>query len=221
MPQFWAERLITIATFFDPVCPWCYIGKARLDRATDSRPRGQIERFWRPFLLNPDMPAEGVDRQAYLRWKFGGESGAAEVIRALVEAAESESLDFQPDRISRTPNTVNAHRMLHWANLEGLDVSQMIDQLYASYFCRGLDIGRAPVLAEIAERCGFDGPLVRRLLAGDSDHDQVATWNRRARRMGIDSIPCSIVNDDYVIRGAQSASVWNGILDRLETGAEN
>ena len=150
------------------------------------RPGSGYGKLWLPFLLNPDMPAEGVDRQAYLRWKFGGESGAAEAIWALVEAAESESLAFKPHRISRTSNMVNVHRMLHWANLEGLDVSQMIDQLFVSYFCKGLDIENAPVLAEIAERCGRDGALVRRLLAGDSDRDHVATRNRRARRTGID-----------------------------------
>ena len=186
----------------------------------ESRPPGQVERVWQPFLLNPDMPEAGVDRKAYLNWKFGGESGAAKVVRALVEAAESESLAFKPHRISRTPNTVNAHRSLHWAKLEGLDVSRMIDQLFVSYFCRGLDIGRAPVLADIAERCGFDGALVRRLLAGDSDHDHIISWSRRARRMGIDSIPCSIVNDAYVIQGAQPASVWTEFLDRLETEAK-
>ena len=207
-----------IEVYFDPVCPWCYIGKSRLDRAVNRMGTGPVPLAWRPFLLNPDIPAGGVDRKAYLHWKFGGEEGARTAYGPVAAAAEAEELEFRPDRISRTPSTVNAHRLLIWADVEGFDVAQLIDGMFRAYFCLGLDISETSVLVSIADACGMDGAVVDRLLEGEQDKAAVMASNRHARIRGIDSIPCFILGRSYAVHGAQPSEVWDSILRQLVDG---
>ena len=207
-----------IEVYFDPVCPWCYIGKSRLDRAINRMDTGSLQVTWRPFLLNPDIPAGGVDRKAYLHWKFGGEEGARRAYEPAATAAEAEELEFHPDRISRTPCTVNAHRLLIWANVEGFDVARLIDCMFRAYFCLGLDISESSVLVPIADACGMDGAVVDRLLRGEQDKDAVMTANQHARIRGIDSVPCFILGNSYAVHGAQPSEVWESILRQLVDG---
>ena len=207
-----------IEVYFDPVCPWCYIGKSRLDRAINRMGCGSVPLTWSPFLLNPDIPAGGVDRKAYLHWKFGGEEGARLAYEPVATAAEAEELEFHPDRISRTPSTVDAHRLLIWADVEGFDVSRLIDGMFRAYFCLGLDISESSVLVSLANACGMDGAVVDRLLKGDQDKETVMASNRRARVKGIDSIPCFILGNSYAVHGAQPSEVWQSILPQLLDG---
>ena len=207
-----------IEVYFDPVCPWCYIGKSRLDRAISRTGTGSVPLTWRPFLLNPDIPDGGVDRKAYLHWKFGGEEGARRAYGPVANAAEAERLDFHPDRISRTPSTVDSHRLLIWAEVEGFDVARLIDELFRAYFCRGLDISESSVLVSIAVACGMDGTIVDRLLRGGQDRDAVMASSQGARARGIDSIPCFILGNSFAVHGAQPGEVWDSILRRLVDG---
>ena len=207
-----------IEVYFDPVCPWCYIGKSRLDRAIDRMGTGSVPLTWRPFLLNPDIPAGGVDRKAYLHWKFGGAEGARLAYEPVATAAEAEELEFRPDRISRTPSTVDAHRLLIWADVEGFDVARLIDGMFRAYFCLGLDISESSVLVSMAGACGMDTTVVERLLKGEQEKDAVMASNQRARTRGIDSIPCFILGNSYAVHGAQSSEVWDSILRQMVDG---
>ena len=207
--------VLGIEVYFDPVCPWCYIGKSRLDRAINRMATGSVPLTWRPFLLNPDIPAGGLDRKAYLHWKLGGEEGARLAYEQVTTAAEAEELEFHPERISRTPSTVNAHRLLIWADVEGFEVARLIDGMFRAYFCLGLDISEPSALVTIADDCGMDGAVVERLLMGEQDKDAVMTSNQRARIRGIDSIPCFILGNTYAVHGAQPSEVWEPILRQL------
>ena len=159
-----------------------------------------------------------MDRKAYLHWKFGGEEGAELAYERVATAAEAEELEFHPDRISRTPSTVNAHRLLIWADVEGFDVARLIDGMFQAYFCLGLDISESSVLVSMAGACGMDGAVVDRLLKGEQDKNAVMASNRRARTRGIDSIPCFILGNSYAVHGAQPSEVWDSILRQLVDG---
>ena len=146
----------------DPICPWCYIGKTHLDVVLAERPDHPFEIEWHPFQLNPDMPPEGMDRRAYLEAKFGGRDGALRAYAPVIEAAEAAGLDIAWDRIARTPNTLDAHRLIHWAGIEGRQIAA-VSQLFDAYFLRGEDIGDREVLADLSERIGMDRDMVLRL----------------------------------------------------------
>ncbi|MEL7345359.1 MAG: DsbA family oxidoreductase, partial [Pseudomonadota bacterium] len=147
----------------DPICPWCYIGKTHLDRALAARPGHGLTIEWHPFQLNPEMSPEGVDRKAYLETKFGGPDGAAQVYGRIEEAAKSAGLEIHFDRIARTPNTIDAHRLIHWAGLEDRQHA-LKGALFVAYFEQGRDIGDKDTLAEIAGEVGMDAAMTRHLL---------------------------------------------------------
>ncbi|HHB80955.1 MAG TPA: DsbA family oxidoreductase, partial [Aliiroseovarius sp.] len=145
---------IPLYIFSDPICPWCYIGKARLDKALLARPDHPFRIEWHPFQLNPTMPPEGMDRRAYMEAKFGGKKGAVTAYQPIVDAAEAEGRDFDLSAIKRTPNTLNALRLIHWAALEGVQ-PLVVDRLFKAYFAEGRDIGQDDVLADIGAEAGM------------------------------------------------------------------
>ncbi len=212
--------MIDIETYFDPVCPWCYLGKARLDLAIEAHGDAPVRLAWSPYLLNPDIPEDGVDRTAYLHWKFGGEQGARSAYTPIVDAAQELGLEFNPSLITRTPNSIDAHRLLIWAEIEGADVGQVIDALFREYFVRGRDIGRNSVLVEIAVDCGMDGDVVGCLLGGNQDRNAVTARNAAARRRGIDAVPCFVVNRSVVVHGAQPPGVWESVFRQMAIGGD-
>ncbi|MGE3934559.1 MAG: DsbA family oxidoreductase, partial [Rhodospirillaceae bacterium] len=138
-----------IDVIVDTICPWCYIGKRRLDRALQARPHIAVEIGWRPFQLNPDMPPEGRDRRLYLAQKFGGLDRARQRNAAIAEAGAAEHIDFRFNRIDRTPNTINSHRLLLLAGRHGVQ-TEALDAVFRGYFTDGLDIGDIDVLADLA-----------------------------------------------------------------------
>ncbi len=152
----------------DPICPWCLIGKTWLDRALEQRPDHPFIVEWHPFQLNPDMPRDGMDRRAYLEAKFGGKDAAVQVYSRIEQAAESAGIHIDWSRITRTPNTLDAHRLIHWAGLEGRQTAAK-SALMNGYFREGRDIGDTGVLLDIAEKIDLDRALIERLLAGDAD----------------------------------------------------
>jgi predicted DsbA family dithiol-disulfide isomerase len=202
----------------DPICPWCYIGKARLDRALESRPEHSFEIEWHPFQLNPDMPPEGMDRRAYLEAKFGGKQGAVEFYGNIAKAAEDSGLHVNFDKIDRTPSTLDAHRAIHWAGLEGKQ-TRFVTGLFKAFFVEGLDISEHQVLVDVANSVGIDGDMIAKLLAQDVDKEGIRKRDANAREKGVRGVPCFIVDNHYVVQGAQPAEMWINVIDEISAKA--
>ena len=187
-------QTIKLDIMSDPICPWCYIGKAHLDRALESEPDHPFAIEWHPFQLNPNMPADGMDRRAYLEGKFGGKDGAVRAYAPVVEHAEKAGLKINFEAMQRTPNTLNAHRLIHWAGIEGRQTAA-VSALFKAYFVEARDIGDAEVLADIADGIEMDASVVTRLLATDEDMDDIRKRDAHSREMGISSVPTFIVGE--------------------------
>ena len=206
--------MIKLDIFSDPICPWCYIGKANLDRALEAHPDHPFIIEWHPFQLNHNMPIGGMDRQHYLEAKFGGQRGAVEAYMPVVEHAEKAGLSINFEEIKRTPNTLDAHRLIHWAGLEGRQTAA-VSALFKAYFVEGRDIGDASELTDIAGEIGLDRAMIEQLLAGDADKDDIQARDAHARERGIRSVPCFIVGNQHVISGAQPPEMWAKVTEEL------
>ncbi|HSF63127.1 MAG TPA: DsbA family oxidoreductase [Paracoccaceae bacterium] len=206
--------MIQLDVFSDPICPWCWIGKTNLDRALESRPDHPFQVEWHPFQLNPDMPREGVDRREYLEAKFGGKDRAVQVYARVAEAARAAGLEIDFERMERTPNTLDAHRLIHWAGLEGRQHA-MVGRLFRAYFREGADIGDADTLVRLAGEAGLDGAMVARLLSTDADRDDLAARDAHARSRGVNAVPTFLIDNRYVVQGAQPVQAWQGIIDDI------
>jgi predicted DsbA family dithiol-disulfide isomerase len=211
--------MVKLDIMSDPICPWCYIGKTNLDRALEQRPDHPFTITWHPFQLNPDMPKGGIDRREYLETKFGGKEGAVKAYAPVVEHAEKAGLKINFEAIEKTPNTLDAHRLIHWAGIEGHQIP-VVDALFQAYFVDGRDIGDADVLADIADSCGMDASIVLRLLATDEDLREIVDRDAAARGMGVTSVPTFIVASQHAVPGAQPTELWLKVLDDLAQGAE-
>ena len=206
--------MIKLDILSDPICPWCLIGKARLDAALAARPDAPFAIEYHPFQLNPDMPPEGMDRRAYLEAKFGGKAQAAEVYARIDAAARESGIEIDFARIDRTPNTLDAHRLIHWAGLEGRQLA-VVSALFAAYFLEGRDIGDRDTLADIADSAGLDAAMIRRLLAGDADRAEIAARDAHARERGVTGVPTHIVAGQHVVPGAQPTELWIKLIDEI------
>lgn len=209
--------MITLDIFSDPICPWCYIGKALLDRALEARPDHPFTVAWHPFQLNPEMPAGGMDRRDYLEAKFGGQMEAVKVYQQVLDAAAAAGVEIDVAAISRTPNTLDAQRLIHWAGLEGRQ-NAAVAALFRAYFREGRDIGVPEVLADIGAGIGMDRDMVARLLATESDRAEIAARDSHARARGIRGVPCFIVANAHVLQGAQPTELWLQVIDELTEG---
>lgn len=207
--------MIKLDIISDPICPWCYIGKTHLDRALEANPDHPFEIEWHPFQLNPDMPDGGMDRREYLETKFGGKENAVRVYSQIAEAAEASGLKIDFEAMKVTPNTIDAHRLIHWAGLEGRQTA-VVSRLFKAYFEEGLDIGDRTVLLDIAEGVGLDRAMVETLLRGDADVDDIRTRDTHARERGVTGVPTFVVNQQYVVPGAQPPDMWQRVLDELQ-----
>lgn len=205
----------------DPICPWCYIGKANLDKALSELDDHPFVIEWHPFQLNPDMPAEGVDRRAYLEGKFGGKEGAVRAYAPVAEHAEKAGLTLNLDKIARTPNTLNAHRLIHWAGVEGKQ-TEVVDALFQAYFVDGKDIGSVDVLTNIGTSVGFEADVLRNLLNSDNDLNDIRDRDMHSRKMGVSSVPTFIVANQHAVPGAQPPELWKQVIaDILSQLAEH
>ncbi|HTP97863.1 MAG TPA: DsbA family oxidoreductase [Casimicrobiaceae bacterium] len=191
----------------DVVCPWCYIGKRRLEaalaRLRQSEPDFLYEIRWHPFQLNPDLPPSGVDRREYLERKFGGPDRAREIYARVSAAGESVGIPFAFDAIARQPNTLDAHRLVAWAQArrEG-DPDALVEALFKAYFVEGRYVGDREELAKLAAAAGYDPSDARALLASSELADGVADADRRAREMGIGGVPLFIFGGKTAVSGA-------------------
>ena len=211
--------MIPLEIWSDPICPWCFIGKARLDRALEQRPDHPFEIRWRPFQLNPDMPRAGMDRREYMALKFGGDEGVLNAYRPVIEAAEATGLTLDLPGIACVPNTLDAHRLIHWAGLEGRQ-SMMVNRLFRAYFQEGRDLGDRSELTTLATEAGLDQAMVARLLESDADSEMIRAADRDARARGIQGVPCFIIDARHAISGAQPTELWLRVIDEL-TGAQS
>lgn len=198
----------------DPICPWCYIGKTHLDRALADHSDHPFVIEWHPFQLNPDMPAEGMDRRAYLEAKFGGKDGAVHAYAPIVDHAEKAGLSIDFEAMKRTPNTVDAHRLIHWAGIEGRQTAA-VSALFKAYFTEGRDIGDPEVLADIADGIEMDAAVVSRLLQSDEDRQLILDRDAHSRKMGVSSVPTFIVANQHAVPGAQPPELWSKVIREL------
>jgi len=204
-------KMVKLDILSDPICPWCYIGKTNLDRAMADNPDHPFVIEWHPFQLNPNMPEGGVDRRAYLENKFGGQKGAVEVYGRIDEAAKNVGLEINWQGITKTPNTFNAHRLIHWAGIEGRQTA-VVAAMFRAYFMQGRDIGDIDILIEIAEECAMDPEATRRLLQSDSDRKSLHEREAQSREMGVNSVPTFIVGNHAVVPGAQPPEMWADVI---------
>ena len=170
---------------------------------------------WHPFQLNPDMPEGGMDRRAYLEGKFGGKEGAVRAYAPVVENAEKAGLSINFDAMKRTPNTLDAHRLIHWAGIEGRQTAA-VSALFKAYFEEGLDIGDHEILADIADGIEMDASVVLRLLQSDSDREDIRARDAHSRQMGINSVPTFIVANQHAVPGAQPPDLWVKVIEELK-----
>jgi predicted DsbA family dithiol-disulfide isomerase len=203
---------LSVEIVFDLVCPWCFLGIRRLLRVAARRSDLALDLVWRPFLLNPDIAPGGVPRQDWLLRKFGGEERARRLHLGISELGRSEGVAFRFDLVRRIPQSVDAHRLLRWAARER-PVEELVEALFSAYFCEGVDIGQPAALVEIAANCGFDGLAAARSLAGTGEAEWVHLENLRAHRLGINGVPCFIVDGRHAIAGAQEPEVLERLIE--------
>ena len=200
-----ANEILTIDIVSDVVCPWCYLGEKRLEAALADE-AGPVAVRWRPYQLDPAIPEEGLDRAEYMAKKFGASGRLQSVHDNLTRLGAEVGVPFAFDKIKRSPNTLDAHRLIRWAASAGVQ-EQVADRLFKAYFVEGRDIGDRGVLVEIASECGLDGKLVERLLAEGADVDLVRQEIGQAQAMGVSGVPFFIFGGRFGVPGAQEPSV--------------
>ena len=206
--------MIELDIFSDTVCPWCYIGKKRLDNAIAKHGYLEFKQTWRPFQLNPGMAPGGMDRQEYLVSKFGSTDAAKTVYENIYEEGLKEGIDFNFDSIEVTPNSFNSHRLLALAYEKKIQ-EQVLDDLFESYFIKGEDIGNPNILLSIAVNNSIDEDIFKNYLSNKDNIEPLGNEELQARKMGIDSVPTFIVNKQIVINGAQTSENFELIFQKL------
>ncbi len=199
----------------DTVCPWCFIGKRRLQRAMDARPSLVFDVKWRPYQLDQTVPRGGSDRQAYMRAKFGDDPAKiVEMYKLIAAEGEKEGIAFDFAAIARRPNTLDSHRLIRWAEAAGVQ-DDVVERLFIAYFENGEDIGDVRVLADIADICGMDGVEVAQMLDSDTDLNLVMREDQIAREMGVTGVPAMIFGNKLAVSGAREPEVLASVIDRV------
>ncbi|HUD53573.1 DsbA family oxidoreductase [Parvibaculum sp.] len=199
----------------DTVCPWCYIGKKRLDEALAIRGSDGITLRWRPYQLDASIPEGGVDRKAYMQKKFGSDPDRARAVgNSIKEYGEALGIVFNFDKIEKAPNTLDSHRLIRWAGTAGCQ-NEMVDILFRRYFTDAEDIGNHDVLVDAAAEAGMDTDIVADLLIRGADRDLIRREDAAAREMGIQGVPSFVINAKWVIVGAQETPALIRMFDKL------
>ncbi|MFY8094318.1 MAG: DsbA family oxidoreductase [Niveispirillum sp.] len=201
-----------IEIYSDLICPWCFLGKVRLDRALAERPGVRVDLRWMPFQLNPDLPAEGMDRDLYFTAKFGGPERARQMNAVVEQAAARDGLLLRLDLIRRIPSTLQAHRMIRFAERFG-KATAMAMALFSAYFQQGRDIGDMTTLVRIATDLGLDALEATDYLVGEADMAGVRGSDAQARQLGVQAVPCYIFDRRYALAGAQEHTAFLPMLD--------
>lgn len=206
-----------IDIFVDVVCPWCFIGKRRLERALAMRPDLPMQKAWRPFELNPDMPAGGMPSDQFFAEKFGSAELVRERRGVVVDVGKSVGIEFAFDRIERQPNTLDAHRLIRHALKRGHG-DAVVEALFNAHFIDGRDIGDHATLAAIAGENGLDTGEMRQFLDGEGERDAIVGEEQEARRIGVSAVPCYIFDRQYAVAGAQEPEFFLPIFDLMKSG---
>lgn len=199
----------------DVVCPWCFLGKRRLDKALAQVPEIEAEVNFRPFFLDPTIPAEGVDRHEYMLAKFGAER-LKTLHDPLIEAGKAEGIAYAFDKIKRTPSSLNAHRLLRWAHQAGSQRT-VKEALFMAYWCWGQDISDPKVLGAIATVNGLHGGDVEEMLAGETDKVNVLKEAQMAQQMGVTGVPTFVINSTHGMVGAQPVEALVSMLRQVSS----
>lgn len=195
---------VSVDVVSDVVCPWCYIGKRRLESARDLLPDLDLDVRWHPFQLAPDIPREGITRDAYLVAKFGSVERMKASFQRVAEIGHDVGLKLDFERITRSPNTLDAHRLIHWAGGAGIQ-DAVVEGLFEAYFTDGRDLSDRPTLVSLAEDAGLDAAVVSELLSTDRDEDVIRAQVARAHQVGISGVPFFIIGQTHAVSGAEAA----------------
>jgi predicted DsbA family dithiol-disulfide isomerase len=200
------ESSLKIDVVSDIVCPWCFIGKRKLEVAlaelVKSEPALGVQLRWHPFQLNPELPADGISRASYVEQKFGGASRAAQVYARVTSAGEAVGIPFRFDRIERQPNTLDAHRLIAWAQRQR-DATPLVERLFSAFFLEGGRMDDRNELARVAAESGWSREDALPMLASRAMHDEVQNESREALDVGIQGVPFFIFNGSIAVSGAQ------------------
>jgi len=208
---------VRIDVVSDVVCPWCFIGKRRLEKALALKPDIPVEVHWRPYFLNDWVPRKGMARNDYLTAKFGSPERYQDIAGRVQQAAAAEGLSYAVDKISRQPNTTDAHRLIRWA--EGIGkAAEMKQKLMDLYFTEGADLTNHAVLVQAAADVGLDAEDVRAALESDQDVEQIAREAEAAKEAGIQGVPMFIFGGKFAVSGAQAPEY---LADAIERAAQD
>jgi len=205
---------VRIDVVSDIVCPWCFIGKHRLEKAIALNPDIPVKVHWRPYFLNDWIPREGISREQYLTTKFGSSERYKGIAQRVSAAAAAEGLTYAMDKISRQPNTLDAHRLIRWADEIG-KAAEMKQRLMDLYFTEGADLTSHTVLAQAAADIGLDAEATRKALASDKDVAEIEREALSAKEAGIDGVPCFIFGGKFAISGAQAPEYLAEAIERM------
>jgi predicted DsbA family dithiol-disulfide isomerase len=211
MPQTQPVRIDVVS---DVVCPWCFIGKHRLEKALALRPDVPVEVHWRPYFLNDWIPREGISREQYLTTKFGSPERYKGIAQRVGAAAADEGLVYASDKMKRQPNTLDCHRLIRWAEVED-KAAEMKQKLMDLYFTQGADLTERETLVKAAVDIGLDADTVRAGLASDQDVAEIEREAQSAKEAGIEGVPCFIFGGKFVVSGAQSPEYLAQAIDRM------
>ena len=203
----------------DVVCPWCFIGKPRLEKAMALTPEIPVAVRFRPYFLNDWIPREGISREQYLTTKFGSSERYKGIAQRVSAAAAAEGLTYAMDKISRQPNTLDAHRLIRWADEIG-KAAEMKQRLMDLYFTEGADLTNPAVLAQAAADIGLDAEATRKALASDKDVAEIEREALSAKEAGIDGVPCFIFGGKFAISGAQAPKDLAEAIERMAQTAD-
>ena len=204
----------------DTVCPWCFIGKRRLMRAMEQRPNIPFDVRWRPYRLDPTVPKGGMNRQAYMRAKFGDDPMKIVEMHKLIAAeGAKDGIEFDFAAITRRPDTLDSHRLVRWAEAAGVQ-DEVVERLFIAYFENGEDIGDIRILADIADLCGMDGVEIARMLETDTDIAMVEREDQIAHEMGVTGVPAMIFGNRLAVSGAREPEVLLSVIDRVTEMAD-
>jgi predicted DsbA family dithiol-disulfide isomerase len=204
---------LTIDVFSDVVCPWCFIGKRRLEKALALKPEIPVEIRFQPYFLNDWIPRDGIERDEYLTAKFGSPARYQQIAQRVAAAASEEGLTYNVGGLSRQPNTTDCHRLIYWAGGIG-KAAQMKQRLMELYFTEGADLTDREVLVKAAADCGLKADEVRQLLASDTDVELVTQAAERAKEAGIQGVPFFIFGGVLAVSGAQAPEYLAGAIER-------
>jgi len=208
-------QALTVDVYSDVVCPWCYIGKRRLEQALESvRAQATTRVFWRPFQLNPTMPKAGMDRRVYLEAKFGGPGEMKAIQDRVAAVGTSVGIEFAFDRIARTPNTFDAHRLIWFAQQQARQ-DEVVEELFHGYFTEGLNIGQPEILLSLAVRAGLEGEAVGRLLQAQEGVDAVQKEEAHGHQLGIRAVPYFVLNGKTALSGAQPVETFVSAVNQV------